>query len=132
MGKTYLTFQTKFSSGLLFKSHMPAGLAVFPSRQNSLLSYDPRRVLSNFHILWSKQSQPVCALPNAKVPGRQAGVRAVTTCGTLGSQRPLCTYLLLTSMRLSLWTAKSCALCACFISSERPYRKWSSPGSEHS
>lgn len=37
------------------------------------------------------------------------------------------THLLLTSMRPSRWTAKSCSLCTCFSSSERPYRKWSSP-----
>lgn len=37
------------------------------------------------------------------------------------------TYLFDTSTRLSLLTAKSCSLCACFISSEIPYKKWSIP-----
>lgn len=80
----------------------------------------------------------MCALPNAKVPGRQAGTRqGVSHIRSLGGHRgalntgPRGTYLVLTLMRPSRLTAKSCSRCTCFISSERPQRKWSSPDHGH-
>lgn len=68
--------------------------------------------------------------PDAEVPERRVGVgvRAGSGPQACGHPRPRgSTHLLLTSMRPSRWTAKSCSLCTCFSSSERPYRKWSSP-----
>lgn len=47
-----------------------------------------------------------------------------------GSQGTHTTHLWLTEVSLSWLTAKSCSRYACFISSERPYRKWSIPKSE--
>ena len=99
-------------------------------------SDDPGRVLGDFGVLWSQQSQPVSAPPNAEVPEKAGRGKSglFPRQGPSGSQevtehlRPHgWTHLLLTSMRPSRWTAKSCSLCACFSSSERPYRKWSSP-----